>query len=46
MASPSSISNRADEADVIIVGYGLTGSYEVTEVREADPNVPVSQYVN
>ncbi len=41
MASPSSISNWDDEADVIIVGYGMAGACAAIEAREADPNADV-----
>ncbi len=41
MASPGSVTAWDDEADVIIVGYGMAGACAAIEARETDPNADV-----
>ena len=41
MASPGSVTAWDDEADVIIVGYGMAGACAAIEARDADPDADI-----
>jgi len=41
MASPGSVTRWADEADIVIAGYGIAGAAAAIEAHDADPNADI-----